>query len=289
MKPLEKPIDSICTLPMHLVFKETKQPIHELPEHVHDWHEIVYIYSGEGTIFIDQHFYDVQAGDVFILPANTIHHTVPEFDKPITSTAIFFHTSTLIQSPFMRDFAFMRIFEESKREKVYSYSIPEGRKNQLEKFLEEMSVEYLNSRVGSSEILLLHLHMLLLDLNRHCLKQPESTFDHKPEWLKQCLLYIDKHLDKNLDLLTISTIAAVSPAHFSRVFKKFVGLNITDYVATKRIMLAKEMLLGTTDPIYTIATDCGFNSMPHFFKTFKKNTGLTPKEFRKQKLLQINK
>ncbi len=270
---------------MHLVFKDQKQPDHELPDHVHDWHEIVYVYSGKGTFFIDQHFYEVQENDVFILPANTIHRAVPDSELPITSTALFFHPSTLIHTSFMRSFTFSRIFEESNREKIYRYSIPKGRKERLTKYLEEMDMEYDKSYVDSSETLLLLLHMLLLDLNRYCLKQQqENTFEFEPEWLKKSLLYIDQNLGDSLNLLTISNIAAVSPAHFSRIFKELIGLNVTEYVTTKRLILAKEKLLSTNDPIYTIANQCGYNSMPHFFRVFKNRFGITPKEFRKQKI-----
>ncbi|MBS4178221.1 AraC family transcriptional regulator [Lederbergia citrea] len=283
MKPLAKSIDTNNTLPLHIVFKDTKQPDHELPDHVHDWHEIVYVYRGKGTFFIDQYFYDVNEGDIFILPANTIHRAVPDSDIPITSTAIFFHPSTLIQSPFMRSFAFARILEESKKEKEYRFSIPENMKMRIERFLEEMEAECNHSGVDSSEALLLLLHMLLLDLNRHCLKLQENTVNHEPEWLKKSLLYIDEHIGDNLDLLTIAHFAAVSSAHFSRVFKELVGLNLTDYITAKRLILAKEMLLATNEPIHAIANQSGYKSMPHFYRTFKKITGLTPKEYRKQK------
>ncbi|WP_374562387.1 helix-turn-helix domain-containing protein [Sinobaca sp. H24] len=43
------------------------------------------------------------------------------------------------------------------------------------------------------------------------------------------------------------------------------------------------MLTSTTDNIENIAEKCGYNSMPHFYRTFKRKTSITPHEYRKNK------
>ncbi|WP_415841313.1 helix-turn-helix domain-containing protein [Paenibacillus alkaliterrae] len=94
--------------------------------------------------------------------------------------------------------------------------------------------------------------------------------------MKDVLAYIDQNLDDRLDLDSLAKKASVSPAHFSRVFKQLIGMNITDYIAEKRIVAVKELLLNSKDKINAIAEKCGFESMPHFYRTFKKQTRMTP-------------
>ncbi|MBS4200445.1 AraC family transcriptional regulator [Bacillus sp. FJAT-49732] len=277
MKPLTKSIESDF---IHIVFQDTKQPDHELPDHVHDWHEIVYVYGGTGTFFINQHFYEMSKGDIFVLPANTIHRAVPDSKNPITSTALFFHPSIIAQSSFIRSLSIGGIIDKSKKDQEYRYSLATNKNNKVENFLMEIEKEYRYKRVDSWEAIVLLLHLLLLELNRHCLKQNERMGNHEPDWLKNSLIYIDKHLGEKLDLKTIAKTVSVSPAHLSREFKGFIGMNITDYITTKRIIWAKEMLLSTNDPIHSIAHQCGYQSMPHFHRTFKSITGKTPKEYR---------
>lgn len=277
MKPLSKSIDSDF---IHIVFKDTKQPDHELPDHLHDWHEIVYIYSGKGTFFIDQHFYDMSQGNIFVLPANTIHRAVPKSNEPVTSTALFFHPSTIVQSTFIKGNSIARIIEKSKQEQQYRYSIPEDRELKIESYFKEIQNENCSQHGDSWEVKLLLLHLLLIELNRHCLKKLENGVNHEREWLTESLIYIEKHLGGKLDLKTLAQEVSVSQAHFSRVFKDMIGLNLTDYIITKRIIWAKEKLLSTNDPVHLIANQCGFNSMPHFYRMFKRFTNKTPKEYR---------
>lgn len=77
-------------------------------------------------------------------------------------------------------------------------------------------------------------------------------------------------------------MAKAENSHFSRVFKQLTGMNVTDYVNVKRLVRAKELLLSTDDNVETIALACGFQGMGHFYQTFKKLTGLTPRAYRLQ-------
>jgi AraC-like DNA-binding protein len=80
------------------------------------------------------------------------------------------------------------------------------------------------------------------------------------------LQYIDKNPRADLRLSALCKYVSISPAHFSRTFKQFVGLNVTDFVVAKRIALAKERMLLTDDSIQQIAFGCGFESLPYFYK-----------------------
>jgi AraC-like DNA-binding protein len=58
-------------------------------------------------------------------------------------------------------------------------------------------------------------------------------------------------------------------------------MNVTDYVNAKRISLAKERLLESDDSVSLIAERCGFESLPHFHRIFKKITGQTPGAYKR--------
>ncbi|MGP3786331.1 cupin domain-containing protein [Paenibacillus sp. 1A_MP2] len=70
-------------------------PQNELPDHLHDWHEIIYVYRGKGTIFIDTGLEDMQEGDLFIIPGSTVHRALPDAGNPVTSSALFFSPGLL--------------------------------------------------------------------------------------------------------------------------------------------------------------------------------------------------
>jgi AraC family transcriptional regulator len=270
--------------PILLVYKDTKNPQHELPDHLHDWYEIVYIYQGKGTFFIDQTFHDMQQGDVFVIPGNTIHRAIPDQDSPVTSTAIFFSPTLIYNTNFGHSYSYMKLFEKGKKDNIYKYPLDSDYCREIENYIDNMNAENSQTTPDNQHAIVLWLHMILLHLNRNCLPHDvilDTKSKFEPQWLKNILVFIDQHLNDKLDLDFLSKQAAVSPAHFSRVFKQLVGMNVTDYITTKRIMMTKELLLQTNDKIESIAEQCGFQSMPHFYRTFKKYTGMTPTAYRK--------
>ena len=284
MKAVRKQFESPSQFPFYLVFKDTKSPQSELPDHLHDWYEIVYVYEGRGTFFIDQTFHDMSSGDVFIIPGNTIHRAIPDQEIPVTSSAIFFSPLLIQNISLSYSVSYLRLFEDAKRNKIYKYSVKKNDCFTLEHYINEMKNEEIETEPDHEHAIVLNLHLLLLFLKRHCLlsdtsKNIESHYG--PAWMKSVLLFIDEHLCEPLDLELLSNKAAVSSAHFSRIFKQLIGMNLIDYITTKRIILAKELLHQSNDTIQTVANQSGFQSLPHFYRTFKKHTGMTPKEYRK--------
>jgi transcriptional regulator GlxA family with amidase domain len=102
-----------------------------------------------------------------------------------------------------------------------------------------------------------------------------------PSWLSATLSNIDDKLRSGLSLSELALQAAVSPAHFSRAFKKYTGMTLTDYALARRVIMAKEHLLRSDDTMASVADACGFESLPHFYRQFKKITGTTPAAYRR--------
>jgi AraC family transcriptional regulator len=67
-----------------------------------------------------------------------------------------------------------------------------------------------------------------------------------------------------------------------RRFRDHFGHAPMKLIQRRRLDLAKEILATSREPIVNIALDCGFTDTPHFSRTFKKETGLTPGQYREQ-------
>ncbi|PHR92296.1 MAG: AraC family transcriptional regulator [Robiginitomaculum sp.] len=94
--------------------------------------------------------------------------------------------------------------------------------------------------------------------------------------------YIDAHMNDELDLDTLSRVAAYSKFHFHRQFVALFGMSVSRYVLLKRLNRAVYTLAFRGEvPITTIAYDCGYESPEAFSRAFKTNAGQTPSDFRK--------
>jgi two-component system response regulator YesN len=93
--------------------------------------------------------------------------------------------------------------------------------------------------------------------------------------------YIDRNFTSaDITLYSTATHAGVSPNYLSTVFAQETGENFIEYLTRARIEKAKQLLCETAMKSVDIAYETGFND-PHYFSSiFKKNTGLSPRDFR---------
>lgn len=101
----------------------------------------------------------------------------------------------------------------------------------------------------------------------------------KPE-IMTVIAYIDGHLKEELSSSQVSALIGYQPKYFSRLFKNEMGCNYSDYVSSRRIGRARELLLETALPVQQIAEMCGFSEVSYFSNRFKQETGMTPKQMR---------
>lgn len=94
--------------------------------------------------------------------------------------------------------------------------------------------------------------------------------------------YIQSHLDEELTRDRLASAAYLSPDYLSHVFREKKGMPLTAYITERRILRARELLLFTRDSVRDIALSCGFSNLSYFAKQFKRVTGKTPQEYRKE-------
>lgn len=108
----------------------------------------------------------------------------------------------------------------------------------------------------------------------------------KDQLIKNVQDYIDTHIAEKLTLSDIAGQFGLSASYFSVLFKQQTGAGFSDYVTTRRIEKARQLLLSGDVKIYEAAEALGFESAFYFSKVFKKKTGYSPKEFIQSKTEQ---
>jgi AraC family transcriptional regulator len=92
--------------------------------------------------------------------------------------------------------------------------------------------------------------------------------------------YINDNLATEIKLSNLAELVGLSQFHFSRLFKKSMGMSPHQYLMVQRIERAKSLLRNPELSVTEIALLCGFNSHSHLGKYFRHLTGYTPKEYR---------
>ena len=91
-----------------------------------------------------------------------------------------------------------------------------------------------------------------------------------------------RYSDPNLMLQDVAGEVGMSQSHFSTVFAQENGRTFTEYLTGLRLDRARQLLAGTRMRSSQIALEVGYNDAHYFSYLFKKNTGMTPGEYRAQ-------
>lgn len=100
------------------------------------------------------------------------------------------------------------------------------------------------------------------------------------------LAYIDANHNKVLTREKIAKFLDVSPDYLSRLFHQRCGVRLMEYIASYRVYLAQKQLQENPRmKVKDISLEVGIADIGYFCKTFKRHTGMTPKEFRTKSIV----
>ena len=103
-----------------------------------------------------------------------------------------------------------------------------------------------------------------------------------PDWFQDAQNYILNHVGEEISMEQIADICKKRPEHTSRSFKKYLGITPSHYIKQTRLYHARQLLSSTALPVTEVALGSGFKNMSYFFRLFKKNFNISPRNYRLQ-------
>lgn len=147
---------------------------------------------------------------------------------------------------------------------TYRYS---GRDNYLPEIMELTTPEELSE-------------WFLDKMNNACQNVINKRDERSNDIIKTAQQYIRDNFDKDISLDDVSRTVNISPYYFSKIFKEESGNSFIEYLTNIRIDKAKELLSGSDMSIKEICATCGYTDPNYFSRSFKKNVGVTPTEYK---------
>ncbi|NOU74670.1 response regulator [Paenibacillus sp. LMG 31458] len=102
------------------------------------------------------------------------------------------------------------------------------------------------------------------------------------EPIEKAKRYVEEHLDKGPGLKEVAEHVHLNASYFSFLFKEQMGFTFSEYISRRMLQKGKELLLMTPLPVQEIAEQVGYQNSKSFIKAFKKYTGFSPGQYRKQ-------
>jgi len=124
-----------------------------------------------------------------------------------------------------------------------------------------------------------HFHELFKEIVQRIDEKKNSKHD---DLILQINRFIEEdYTNPDLSINSISQTLDMSPVYVGRLYKQYTLCTIGDYITEVRINKAKSLLIENKLSIATIAEQIGFLNSSYFYKVFKKRTGVTPNEYKK--------
>jgi two-component system response regulator YesN len=112
---------------------------------------------------------------------------------------------------------------------------------------------------------------------------PDNEDGRIPSYIGQAKAYIKENYTEQLTLSQVAKVVSVSPVYLSSSFQKHCGKNFLEYVTHYRMVKAKELLDQSNLQIQEIAIRVGYLDIAYFSRVFRRETGLTPSNYRSKK------
>ena len=239
-----------------------------------------------GDIRYGRQIYDYQEGTVTsFAPGQVVETEMQQGVKP-SAHGLLFHPDLIKGTSLGQDIKQYSFFSYASAEALH---LSEEEKGIFMDCLEKIEMELQHPIDKHSKRLISRNIELLLD---YCMRCYERQFITRSESNKSVLVKFEALLDDYFQsdkpqtdgLPSVKYFADkvfLSPNYFGDLIKKETGKSAQEYIQTRMIDLAKEMIAGTEKTVSQIAYELGFQYSQHFNRIFKKNVGYTPGEYRK--------
>lgn len=252
--------------------------------HIHKYYEFYFFVEGNVSIQIREKVQKLQPGDVVILPPGLPHRAIIHDRNGTYSRFVFWISMEYYQKlrGMSEDYYYIVQRASEQKEHIYHNTAVEfsGIQSKILRLIEEIHGE----KYGKDAQMFIGICDLLLHLNRMAYVQnnPQKRSEERNLYRK-ILEYIDGRLEQELSLEHLAGRFYVSKYHIAHIFKENTGISIHQYIMKKRLAACRDAILSNIS-ISRAYLMFGFKDYSSFYRAFKKEFGISPKEYRDRKI-----
>lgn len=257
--------------------------------HYHPGLEVMYIHDGKGTMIVNNNSYPIKPGMLCIFQPCQLHHLTLEYDNgQVFERSLAVFEPTMFEDDFRQWPSLHDFYKFIHRGELPVPCLYEVHDPHLSSVFQNMHERYralsdLDDKQEEISLFLVTLFRAMKQIwDRQKGRIPAYRPRHEHHRVERILTWIEDHYAEPFRLDEMARALHLSPWHLSHLFKQATGISITEYITTRRIHLAVQLLTTTSKPISVIAHEVGLTNISYFCKLFKSRMGITPLQYRKK-------
>lgn len=263
------------------VFHYRDAKLDSVEVHHHDFYEVYFFLGGNVEYSVEGRNYQLESGDLLLISPQELHQPRIRDARVPYERIILWVRPAFLNKLSSGGVSLTQCFDASRPRHTNLLRLTLAQRASILSMLGTLVRETYGGDYGKGIAAIGVLLQLLVEINRLALAEGKRTYeaeDRAAPVMAQVLDYINTHYVENLSLDGIAARFYLSKYHLSHEFNRLVGTSVYRYIILRRLIIAKQMLAGGVPPTDAYR-HCGFGDYANFYRAFKAEYGISPKQF----------
>ena len=247
--------------------------------HHHDFYEVYFLLGGEVAYWVEGRIIRLTPGDLLFINPMELHRPVTDPDKPMCERFVLWVNKEYLESLSTSQVNLSGCFDTERPNHSHLIRPSGSERAVLTARMGELVRECYGKDYGSAisaQGIFLQLMVQLNRLARHSKEQQEE--EQLSPLVQGAMQYIGENLSSPLSLEDIAGSLFISKYHLSHAFSREVGVSVYRYIMLRRLLLARQQL-SAGETAGQVCRSCGFSDYASFYRAFKSEYGVSPRDF----------
>ena len=254
--------------------------------HCHDYYELyIHLHGGE-FMGVDNQLFQLKPNQVFIFPPFCMHGLSCTKEMHNYERAYLNLSPEVLRVLSCGQIDLDQFFRSCSSGGACTYQLSEEEADQYVSWIREIRDNQKNPAMENDAFSSFRNYTLMINLlnllcNTARQTKPMEGEAYGNSIIQEILSYINNHYTQPIRIENLARSFGVSVSWLSHEFVRFTNRSVYDYVLYRRVMLARQQILGNAS-LNDISYQCGFNDYSNFLRSFGKIVGMSPSQYRKQ-------
>lgn len=248
--------------------------------HHHDFYEIYFLLSGDVTYTIESRLYRVMPGEMLLINPRELHQVCIRPEMSAYERYTLWVDPQLIRRLSSGRTDLSRCFDPERPHYGNLLKLKQEEQLLIQALFEKLWQEYDSAGYGSDLLRESLLTQLLVQVNRMAEQDrgPYEESSRSSKMVAAAVEYVNRHYGEPLSLDLLAEQCFVSKYHLSHEFNRHVGTSVHRYILKKRLLNARQLMAEGAPPSQ-VYQRCGFGDYAGFYRAFRAEYGVAPKEY----------